>query len=282
MSAPPPGGFWQRLQQIPRACIYLLLAGVVVWQILAPVRLPVASSAATQGISDAIHAVPRDKLVILSADWDASTEAETGPQTTAVMHAILREKKRFAILNLVSPAGVKLAGDRAQEVAKQYGAQYGVDWCNWGYKYGYENVVIGLGKNIPATIKSDAGGKPMAALPMMAGVRDIHDVGLVIEITGSQITEYWLEFIQGTYGIPLANGVTAVMAPSYYPYLDSGQLKGMMVGAKGAAEMENLAGRPGQATRIMYVQSWAHLLILLLIVAGNLGYFLSRREGRRA
>lgn len=282
MKSPTNPSFWQRLQQIPRVYIYVLLAGVVVWQLVKPVRLPVASSAQTQGLYDAIRAVPQDKLILISADWDASTEAETGPQTIAVLHAIFREHKRFAIINLAAPAGVKLANDRATEVAKQYGAKYGVDWCNWGYKYGDVNIIMGLSRNLPDTIKSDWTGKPLAQLPMMAGVKDYHDIGLVIEISGSAMTELWLQFFQGVYGVPLANGITAVMAPNYYPFLDSGQLKGMMVGAKGAAEMENLAGHPGRATSIMYVQSWAHLLILALIVLGNVGYVLARRERGRA
>jgi hypothetical protein len=69
------------------------------------------------------------------------------------------------------------------------------------------------------------------------------------------------------------------MAPGYYPFLDSGQMQGMLVGAKGAAELEILVDRPAKASRIMNVQSWAHLLIILLIVIGNLGYIFTR--GRR-
>ena len=277
----PAPSFWQRLQQIPRGYIYGLLALVVVWQLMWPRPLPIIPSAPTEGVYNAIRKVPKDKLIILSTDWDASTQAETGPQTTAIMQAIFQSGRRFALLNLGSPAGVKLANDLAQAVATEHHKSYGRDWCNWGYKYGGTNIIMGLGKNIPTTIGADWQGKPMKDLPMMAGVRDHHDVGLVIEISGAAMTELWLQFFQGPYGVPLANAITAVMAPGYYPYLDSHQLQGMLVGAKGAAEMESLAGHPTQATRIMYVQSWAHLLILLLIVVGNLGYLLARKGERR-
>jgi len=281
MSQTASPSLWQRLQQIPRGYVYALLAAVVVWQLVWPIRLPIAPSTPTDGVFDAIRAVPNDKLIIISADWDASTQAETGPQTTAIMHAIFRAKRKFALLNLATPAGVKLANDRAVAVAKQYGARYGVDWCNWGYKYGGSNVVIGLAKNIQAAIQTDHDGTPVEKLPMMAGVKDVHDIGLVIEVSGSQMTELWLQFFQGTYGTPLANAVTAVMAPGYYPYLDSHQLQGMLVGAKGAAEMEALLRSPGQGYAIMSAQSWAHVLILLLIVVGNLGYLLARKGERR-
>lgn len=272
---------WGRMQGIPRYCIYLLLAGVVVWQLLAPISMPIAPSAATQGVYDAIAAVPNDKLIVISADWDASTQAETGPQTQAIVQACLREGKRFALMSLGAPMGIRLAHEIAQEAAREHGAEYGVDWCNWGYKYGYGNVLMALAKDIPRAVGSDFYGTPVAELPMMEGVTDIRGIGLVIEVTGlAAITEIWLGLIQGPYGTPLASAYTAVMAPGYYPYLDSGQMQGMLVGAKGAAEMEALVERPGKAVAVMNVQSWAHVLIIALIVIGNAGYVLAGRRRR--
>ena len=278
--ASTPLSIWGRLQQIPRYYIYLLLTAVVSWQILFPIPLPIAPSAATQGVYDAIAQVPDDKLVLISTDWDASTQAETGPQTEALLHACFQQKKRVAIMNLSPPMGVKLANDIAERVAPEYGAVYGVDWCNWGYKYGFDNVLIAMAKNLPKTIGDDFHGTAVGDLPMMAGVEDISSIGLVIEVTGlASITEAWIGLIQGVYGTPFATAYTAVMAPGYYPFLDSGQMEGMLVGAKGAAEMEVLVGRPSEASVIMNVQSWAHVLIIALIVLGNLGYVLGRRRG---
>ena len=276
--------FWQRMQQIPRYYVYLLLAAVVVWQLLMPIRLPIVPSSATTGLYDAIKAAPDDKLIIISTDWDASTQAETGPQTQAVINACFQLKKRFVIMNMQPPMGVKLSNDIALAVGKQYGARYGIDWANWGYKYGYGNVLMALAKDIPKAIGDDFDGKPATTLPLMKGVKDIKSISLVIEITGlSGMTESWIGLIQGPYQVPFASAYTAVMAPGYYPFLDSGQMKGMLVGAKGAAEMEALVKRPGSATTIMNVQSWAHVLIIVLIVLGNVGYVLSRsRRGERA
>jgi len=282
--AEPQAGFWHRLQQIPRYYIYLLLAGVVVWQLLAPIRLPIPVSDPTRGLHEAIQQVPDDKLIIISTDWDASTQAETGPQTEAIIHACLQNGKRFAIMNLQPPMGVKLANDIAERVAADYGATYGVDWCNWGYKYGYENVLMALAKDIPRAIGDDFYGKPVTDLPMMKNVKDIHDIGLVVVVTGlSAMTEMWIGLIQGPYGTPFAAAYTAVMVPLYYPFLDSGQMKGLLNGAKGAAEMEKLVENPGMGGAIMAAQSWAHLLIIALIIVGNLGYIAARRRpGGRA
>jgi hypothetical protein len=282
MMVSAPQGPWQRLQGIPRYYIYLLLAAVVVWQILFPIRLPITPSAATKGVAAAIESVPDGKLIIISADWDASTQAETGPQTEAIIHACFQHHKRFALMSLGAPMGIKLADDIAQRVAKQYRTEYGVDWCNWGYKYGYDNVLIAMAKNIPKAMGADFQGTPVAKLKMMAGVTEISSIGLVIEITGlATITESWIGLIQSVYGTPFATAYTAVMAPGYYPFLDSKQMKGMLVGAKGAAEMELLVKRPGLGSAVMAAQSWAHVFIIALIVLGNVGYLLASAAERR-
>jgi len=282
MAQAPATGSWDHLQKMPRYAIYLLLAGVVLWQLLAPIRFPIVPSSTTRDVYKAIRAVPENKLIIISVDWDASTQAETGPQTAAVIRACFESGKRFALMNWSTPMGAKLANDIAQPIAEQYHATYGVDWCNWGFKFGGANVLMAMVKNIPETMGNDFRGKPVTSLPMMKGVRDIKDIGLVVEVTGlAGVTEAWIGLVQGPYQTPLTAAYTAVMAPGYYAYTDSGQLKGMLVGVKGAAEMEVLERKPGLGSAIMSAQSWGHILILTLIILGNAGYLLARGRARR-
>jgi hypothetical protein len=59
------------------------------------------------------------------------------------------------------------------------------------------------------------------------------------------------------------------MAPLAYPYLDSGQLVGMLTGMRGAAEYEQLLGYQDVGSWAMAGQSFAHAFILVLIVLGN-------------
>jgi hypothetical protein len=282
MSSPSPTSFWQRMQQIPRYYIYLLLAVVVIWQLIFPILLPIVPSAATSGVESAIAAVPDDKLVVISTDWDASTQAETGPQTAAVIETCFRHHKKFVLLTLAPPMGAKLSQQVAAGIARRYHAEYGVAWANWGYKVGGSNVLLAMVKDVPKAMEADFYGRPVTKLRVMRGVRSIKDIGLVVEVTGlAGMTEMWIGLIQGPYQVPFAAGYTAVMAPGYYPFMDSGQIKGMLVGAKGAAEMEALARRPGLGMAIMSAQSWAHLLIIGLIILGNMGYLMTSRQERR-
>ena len=72
------------------------------------------------------------------------------------------------------------------------------------------------------------------------------------------------------------------MASDAYPYLNAGQLEGLLGGLSGAAEYEKLIGVPGTATIGMDAQSIAHILIILLIALGNIAYFATRGDGQTA
>jgi len=83
--------------------------------------------------------------------------------------------------------------------------------------------------------------------------------------------------VQSRYRVRLASGTTAVAAPPFYPYVQSGQLVGLLGGLKGAAEYEGLVGATGDATRGMDAQSIVHALIVFFILLGNVVYLMERR-----
>ena len=98
------------------------------------------------------------------------------------------------------------------------------------------------------------------------------------KFTPSGTLDYWIAYVYGSYRTPLIYCPTAVMAPEGYNPLDAGQIKGMLTGMKGAAEYESLLGRQDFATRAAGALSTSHLLIIVLIIAGNIGYISSRRR----
>jgi hypothetical protein len=71
-----------------------------------------------------------------------------------------------------------------------------------------------------------------------------------------------------------------VSAPAFYPFLDAGQLKGLIGGMKGAAEYENLLEQIGTASAGMDAQSVAHGMIIFFIIFANFFYFLGKRRKR--
>jgi len=274
---------WMRLQRIDKRILYVLLV-----LFLAVPQLPFAQISQrilvgpqARGLYDQIEALPKDRIVILCCDWGPGTRGENGPQTAALLHHLMQKGVRFAIMGL-DPQGPKLAQSLAEGMQRQYGRKYGVDWCNWGYKTGGGAMIIALAKNIPGTIEKDIFGTPVGKLPVMQGVKDHQQMGLVVVITPSGTLSYWLQFVQGVYKTPLAEACTGIIAPGEYPLLDSGQLVGLLAGMKGAAEYEELVKRPSLGTRGMQSQSMAFILITFFILIGNLGFLSARRRERRS
>ncbi len=114
----------------------------------------------------------------------------------------------------------------------------------------------------------------------MREVRNYSSFPLLVSISGGYPgTKEYVQQVQGRFHIPIVAGVTAVRAPTLYPYLQTGQIQGLLGGMAGAAEYESLRYERGMASRGMDAQSLAHLFIAACIVLGNLVHA-GRREAR--
>jgi hypothetical protein len=137
-----------------------------------------------------------------------------------------------------------------QDVARERRKVDGVDYVNLGYKAGNEAVMVLMGQSLPTTFPRDHAGRDVRRLPVMRGVRDYSSFALLVSISaGYPGTKEYVQQVQGRFHIPIVAGVTAVFAPTLYPYLQSGQLRGLLGGMAGAAEYEELRYERGLASR---------------------------------
>ncbi|HDR06529.1 MAG TPA: hypothetical protein ENN88_02750 [Candidatus Coatesbacteria bacterium] len=152
----------------------------------------------------------------------------------------------------------------------------GMDYALLGFRAGFSSVIISLGEEIKNVYPNDFYGTPLDVMPLFDGVRSYDDMAAAIDISWSSTPEAWVEFAGVPFGIPVLVGCTAVSAPQYYAYLQTGQMAGLLGGLKGAAEYERVTNSPGSAGRGMVAQFGVHALIVLLIVLGNVAYFVGR------
>lgn len=265
------------LQTIDRRILYVAVAVLVFLPLVLPFELPIYTTPAAKSFFEAVEQVPPDKLVIVACDFGAGTRGENEPQARAVIEHLMKKGQKFAILGF-DLQGPEFGQRLAERAEKKYKRAYGKDWCNWGYKPSITMTLMSLAKNIPDTIGADRNGTPLRKLEVMKGIETIRDVGMICEFTGSAMLPPYVQMIQGVYGTPLAQGCTGIMGPEAFPYLDSGQIKGLLVGMKGAAEYETLVGYRGKGFKAMIPQSIAHVLLMGLIVLGNIGLFVSQRR----
>ncbi len=269
--------FWEKISQIDRRIIYMLLALVIVVPLITQAKSRIRVSPHVQSAYDAVEGLPERAVVMISIDYDAASMPELQPMLKAILRHCF--KRRLRVLLIVQwPLGAPLGTMGLEEVAKETGAEYGVDYVNLGYRPGYIAQMVGLGREIRDYFEVDYRGTPLDSLPMMDDIHNYNDIDLLVGLEAGATGDAWVQYAGARFGQKIFLGVTAVSAPDAYPYLQSGQIVGLLGGLKGAAEYEVLTGHPDIAVTGMTAQSWGHALIIFFIILGNIGFFVVRRR----
>jgi len=198
------------------------------------------------------------------------------------MRHLMKRKLKFALFTITDPQGSELGQRVADKLSNQYGYVYGRDYVNWGFRPSGAAVTLlkAAVRDIPGTVQKDRRQQPIASYPVMRNIKTSEDIAAIIEVTGSNSLDIYIQYFQraGKTPIPTLYCPTSVMAPEAFPLLSSGQLQGMTVGLKGAIEYEALLKEPGFATQASASLSYAHFLIIAMIILGNIAMFASRKS----
>lgn len=266
--------FIEALNNLDRRIIFLFIALAVILPLLFPLNIGFKVTHPAQGFYDAIDKLPAGTKVLMACDYDPGSLPELYPMNLSALEQCMQKELKVIMIALW-PAGPPLVEQCINEIAvNKYHRKKGLDFVNLGFKEGREVVMVSMGNSIPNTFPTDYDGTPVEKLPIMQGVRNFADLKLIINISaGYPGTKEWVQQVQARYSIDLLSGCTAVSAPEYYPYYQSGQLKGLLGGMKGAAEYEALVGVAGLGRRGMDAQSISHLVVFIFIVIGNFAFF---------
>jgi len=265
---------------IDRRYIFILVALGVIIPLVFPLGLAVTTSPPVENVYKAIEELPPGTPVLVSVDYDPSTQPELSPMTVAVLRHCF-SRKLPVIITVLHPGGPGLALEISDRISKEAGATYGEDYVFLGYKVGSSAVILSMGQDFHVSFPADYFNTPLDDLPLMTKVKNYNDIGLVITMSGSTFPDAWVAYAHERYGQKLAAGVTAVMAADYYPYLQTGQLVGLIGGLKGAAEYEKLIDRPDDGLKGMDAQTIVHLFVVLMIILGNIAFIFVQRAKRR-
>jgi hypothetical protein len=282
---------FEKMMSIDRRWVFLLLAVVVIGTYAVSFEIPIRVNDEVRSIYEFIDKLKPGEIVYLGVDYDPSNQAELHPMAYAVMEHCFRKKLKiiFCTLSQYGPGMVDAAihdiTDSLRLDRTYHGVEYkgrelvnGEDYVFLGYKAYFALQILAMGQNFRLPFPVDYYGKPLDANPMMQGVVNYKQVACVIALSGGNITDAWISYGQGRFNFPLALGTTGVMAADFYPYLNSGQVFGLMGGLLGAAQYEKLSDNPGPAIDGMRVQVFAHVVIIAFIIIGNVGYFTERRR----
>ncbi len=266
------------LLNIDRRIIFIFVALGVIIPALTSFNLPINPTPNVQSIYDTIEEVGKENgTVLISFDYGPGSMPEVQPMALSVLrHCFKRNVKVVGMC--LWPQGVGLAQQAFDTTSKELGAEYGSDYVFLGFKTGFQSVVVSMGHDFHGTFPQDLPGNNTTELPVTKNIKGLADFDYVLCLAAGNTPDgIWIPFGQERYKFKFGLGCTAVMAPDQFPYLQSGQMNGMMGGLAGAAEYETLVQASGTATEGMRPQSVVHLIIIFFIILGNVMYFLYGR-----
>jgi hypothetical protein len=279
-------GFYEKMMNLDRRWVYLVIGIVVVITALWSFAVPLYVTPEVRSVYDYVDNITPGEVLMIGVDYDPSALAELHPMTYAITRQCFSKGVKL-LLCCLHQNGPGMVEQVIAQVAQEYDKVNGVDYVYMGYKPYPGITILAMGQNFRIPFPEDYYGTPLDSLPMMRNLTNFNNVKAIINVSAGSGTEYWINFANGRYNAKLAIGVTGVMTSDYYPFLQSGQIFGLIGGMKGASEYEFLAEKAGYisrekgqlvASKSMPIQTTTHVVIILFIVIGNVGYFMSKRK----
>ncbi len=260
----------QKFFKIDRRWIFLLLAVVLFAPIIKPIGLPNKTiSRDVQHAFDYIDKLPAGSFVLFSLDYDPATRPELHPQAVAMVRHAFKKNLRVGVVTYIA-GSTGLIGQIFATVPAEYKKVNGSDYVIFPYMANAVAVMTQMASDFYGIYDKDQDGRDARTLPVMQGIKNYKNIAMIVSITGTSMLDYWVAYVGDKFSVPVVGGVTAISQPGYGPYLQTGQLKGLIGGMKGAAEYESLIKEPGKGTSGIDSLNLAHLLVLALILTSNI------------
>lgn len=275
--------FLGKLEKVDPRAIYVLLFLVISIPLIRPLGLPISMSPMTIAYHDVVEKLKPGDVAIISMDYGPASMPEQYPATKATVAHLAAKGAKIVGVGFWAD-GVPFMDRAFKEIlgASKDHPKYGIDFVNLGWVPNGEVGMTALGKDVQATCSKDYYGTPIGALSMMKDIKSGKDFKLLITIaSGTPGVPEWLRQWQAQFGVTTITAVTAVSAPGVRVYFPA-QIAGTIEGLAGAAEYEVLLARYGYKGTLappMDAQSLSHLMVIIFIVLGNVGFAL-RKYGK--
>jgi hypothetical protein len=278
MAEEKKGDFWTKFEVLDRRVIYWILAGIICFTILIPVGLPLKVSSRTQDFYNKLKELPDGSTIMLSIDATIETWVENGPGAIAIAKYIASRRFKTVIWGFIPDTSL-LTEKYMIPIFKEAGLKNGTDYAFIGFFPGVETTVSRLAQDIHGVIKKDFYGTPLKELPMMKDIKSAKDIALGVLIDGTDSTEYYVRH-WNPEGVPIISTVVGILITGIMPFVESGQVSGILLGSRGNAEFEKLVGHLGKGVGMMDMLSITQTVLIIFLILGNYSFIRRRFRGK--
>jgi hypothetical protein len=277
-------------QRLLRWVITILLLLVIVGAVFSgtqinpmPTTVPVETSAALNYIQNTL---PADAPVLLIFDYQASLSGELEAAAAPLIDHMLTLKHPRLTLLSSTPVGSGLA-ERFIEpftMPPNHDYQRGQNFIDLGYLPGGASGILSFSMDPEITKPLTITGENAWLTVVLQNVKQLSDFAAMILLTDDiETARIWIEQTEGVRGeAHLLVVSSAQSGPMLLPYVQSGQIDGMVTGLDGSAPVEQVnSGRPGVVRRYWDAYGFGLLTAVLLITIGSLWSLASGWRARR-
>ncbi len=297
-----------KLQALPKVWIYIILLITCSLPLFATIKVPNEPSESSIDLYTSLMKLPEGSTILLSSDWTGSTRGESSGHFDCIVRILMRRKIKFCLYSTADPQAPQVAQDSiarlTAEHAKEGGEAYSrwKDWVNVGFFPNAESAINGISNDLKGSFASrkdiPPGGQPTSVFesPVMQGRAKVQDFAMLVVITASKTSNFTVARCFGK--LPLAFAVTGVMGPETNVYYSSKQLVGFANGLKGAYDLETMMengvevkgenfppfkGKTNAGKGFKYYPTlhFALFLLIIMVILGNVGMFLSKKGGAK-
>ncbi len=284
------------MKDLDRRYIYLLVFVVLAIPLMLKLSMtPAKMKASTQAYNliENIEFKPGE-IAFIALDFGPSTKAENEAQAMVLIEHLFRKRVPVVMFSMIpfAEAFLKFTPEKvAEKLQKENPGEnwvYGKDWVNLGFRQGAVILLQQMTKStdLKKLFKADVNGTALSNFSLLKDFKDFNQIKLLGHFTGLVgVFDRYLGFFSSKTHRPLfVHGCTSITIPEAYIYLDSKQLDGLFEGIAGAAWYSHLLNKnfpnrePDTALLVNTGLGVAQLLIIVLIIIGNIVFFVKRKK----
>ncbi|MHB8113638.1 MAG: ICP22 family protein [Bellilinea sp.] len=209
--------------------------------------------------------------VLVALDYDPSLSGELRTISTSVVEDWMAGNSGLAFISL-SPTGPALVSELVNAAAAQNPAYLTAERViNLGYLPGGASALAALAINPTRAAPTTMDGLPAWESLLLQGMTAVADFDAILLLTdNAENSRAWVEQVKPAAGdTPLLVISSAQVAPALQPYVQSGQISGMVSGFTGGAAYEQLTqSANGPVRRYWDAYQGGMLLIAALMLIG--------------
>jgi len=234
---------------IPERIVRVVIALVLIAALLLPLAsnlrsmpLPNLFQPDTVAFQRIVEALPANAPVLLAVEYEPGLSGELQIAAAPVVSQLNARAARLALLS-TNPSGPVLA----ENLLGAAGVRDSLLYTNLGFLPGGTAGLQEFASRPRVAMQYGLDGNLAWSTEALTGVEEINQFGAVIVLTeNAETARAWIEQVQPRLGgVPLLMVVSAQAAPMVQPYIDSGQVQGMVSGMSGGAMYAQITSQGG-------------------------------------